>query len=148
MSNIVKGLVAGLIATLVLSVLMMAKSRMGVMPDLDPVAMMTSMAGASSPLVGWAMHVMIGTVLWGILFALVHERLPGGLVGSGVLLGIGAWVLMMVAVMPMAGAGMFGMNMGMMAPAMTLMLHIIFGAVLGYSYGRLGKDGGGDTSAA
>lgn len=147
MSNIVKGLVAGLIATLVLSVLMMVKGQMGVMPELDVVAMLTTMSGASSPLVGWAMHVMIGTVVWGILFALVHERLPGGPVGSGVLLGIGAWVIMMVAVMPMAGAGLFGMNMGMMAPAMTLLLHIVFGAVLGYSYGRLGKDGGG-TSAA
>ncbi|MET4104588.1 Mg2+ and Co2+ transporter CorA [Roseovarius sp. MBR-78] len=36
-----------------------------------------------------------------------------------------------MVVMPMAGAGMFGMNFGMMAPMMTLVLHIIFGAVLG-----------------
>lgn len=146
MSTIVKGLVAGFVATLVLSVLMLVKSRMGVMPELDPVAMMTEMARASTPLVGWAMHVMIGTVVWGILFALVHERLPGGLVGSGILLGIGAWVVMMVAVMPMAGAGLFGMSMGMMAPAMTLLLHIVFGAVLGFTYGRLGK-AGGDAAA-
>lgn len=140
MSTIVKGLIAGLVATLVISVLMLVKNRMGLMPELDPVGMMTTMAGASTPLVGWAMHVMIGTVVWGILFALLHDRLPGGLVGGGILLGIAAWLMMMVVVMPMAGAGMFGMSMGMMAPAMTLMLHIIFGAVLGYTYGRLGNE--------
>jgi hypothetical protein len=45
--------------------------------------------------------------------------------------------MMMVAVMPMAGAGFFGMNLGIAAPVMTLMLHIIFGAVLGGVYGAL-----------
>jgi hypothetical protein len=43
---------------------------------------------------------------------------------------------MMVVLMPMAGAGLFGMNMGVMAPMMTLVLHLIFGAVLGWVYGR------------
>ena len=49
--------------------------------------------------------------------------------------GVGAWLMMMIAVMPMAGAGLFGMNFGMVAPVMTLVLHIIFGAVLGGVYG-------------
>ncbi|WP_448329685.1 DUF6789 family protein [Sulfitobacter sp. M13] len=38
---------------------------------------------------------------------------------------------MMILIMPMAGAGLFGLALGMMAPIMTLVLHIIFGAVLG-----------------
>ena len=53
--------------------------------------------------------------------------------------GISAWFLMMVAVMSMAGAGMFGMGLGMMAPVMKLVLHLIFSAVLGYRYARLIK---------
>jgi len=36
--------------------------------------------------------------------------------------------------MPMAGVGLFGMTMGLMAPMMTLVLHVIFGAVLGVTY--------------
>ena len=36
----------------------------------------------------------------------------------------------------MAGAGLFGMNMGILAPMMALALHLIFGAVLGWVYGR------------
>jgi hypothetical protein len=47
------------------------------------------------------------------------------------------WSLMMIVLMPMAGAGMFAMSLGVMAPMMTLVLHLIFGAVLGWTYGRL-----------
>jgi hypothetical protein len=55
------------------------------------------------------------------------------------ILGTLGWLMMMVAVMPMAGAGMFGLNMGVMAPIATLMLHLIFGAVLGFTYQKLSK---------
>jgi len=51
--------------------------------------------------------------------------------------GVLAWGLMMVMVMPMAGAGFFGLSLGMMAPVMTLMLHLVYGAVLGSVYGKL-----------
>ncbi len=37
----------------------------------------------------------------------------------------------------MAGAGIFGMNLGMMAPIMTMMLHAVFGAVLGGVFAKL-----------
>lgn len=52
------------------------------------------------------------------------------------MLGVIGWVAMMVILMPMAGAGMFGRNMGIMAPMMTLVLHLIFGVVLGWVYRR------------
>lgn len=41
--------------------------------------------------------------------------------------------------MPMAGAGLFGLKMGMMAPLMTLALHLIWCAVLGVTSGPLGR---------
>jgi len=41
---------------------------------------------------------------------------------------------MMVAMMPMAGAGFFGMQLGMMAPVMTLVMPLVYGAVLGGVY--------------
>ena len=56
---------------------------------------------------------------------------------KGIVFGIAAWLSMMIMVMPMAGADFFGMNFGMMAPVMTLVLHIIFGAVLGKVYTAL-----------
>ena len=135
-ANLLKGMVAGFAATVVLSGLMVMKSMMGLMPDLDVVAMLTKMMGASSPAAGWVAHFVIGTVVWGGLFAWLDPNLPGGSHWlKGIVFGVSAWLMMMIAVMPMAGAGLFGMSFGMMAPIMTLVLHIIFGAVLGGVYG-------------
>lgn len=44
---------------------------------------------------------------------------------------------MMMFVMPMAGKGLFGLKISRMAPAATLMFHIIFGLVLGTTYAAL-----------
>jgi len=44
---------------------------------------------------------------------------------------------MMIMVMPIAGAGLFGIHLGMGAPIATLVLHWVFGAVLGAVYGKL-----------
>ena len=54
----------------------------------------------------------------------------------------------MVGVISMAGAGIFGMDLGMMAPVMKLVLHLIFGAVLGYMYTRLHKAAASADSGA
>jgi hypothetical protein len=131
MTNLKPGLLAGFIATVVLSLLMMGKAMMGVMPELDVIAMLSGMMGMPAAM-GWIAHFMIGTIAWGGGFALLYSALPGGsAIVKGIVFGIAAWLMMMIVVMPMAGAGMFGMNFGMMAPMMTLVLHIIFGAVLG-----------------
>jgi hypothetical protein len=137
MNNLTRGVVAGLAATVVLSVIMLAKGMMGLMPQLDVVAMLAAMM-KSSAMMGWIAHFMIGAVVWGVSYAVLHDAIPGGSdVMKGVTFGIGAWVVMMLAVMPMAGAGMFGLKLGIMAPVMTMMLHAIFGAVLGGVYKKL-----------
>lgn len=134
MTNIKAGLVAGFSATVVLSAMMLAKSMMGVMPELDVIHMLSGMMGAPA-VVGWLAHFMIGTMAWGGGFAVLYGLIPGsGAVMKGILFGIAAWLGMMVMVMPMAGAGLFGMAFGVMAPMMTLVLHIVFGAVLGAVY--------------
>lgn len=135
LQNVPKGLVAGFIATLVLSALMVAKSMMGLMPELNVIEMLTQTMGASSQLAGWAVHFVIGSVVWGGLFALLAARIPGESFWlKGILFGVAAWLLMMILVMPMAGAGLFGLSLGIAAPIMTLMLHVVFGAVLGGVY--------------
>lgn len=139
MNRTINGIVAGFAATFVLSVLMFMKGTTGLMPQLDVITMLSSMVGTPHAAgVGWLLHFLIGTIVWGTLFAWIAPSLPGGgdLV-KGVIFGAGAWLLMMIAVMPMAGAGLFAMNLGVMAPVMTLMLHLIFGAVLGFTYQRL-----------
>jgi hypothetical protein len=142
-SNITKGVIAGFIATLVLTVLMMMKKMMGVMPELDPVHMMSVMAAQkmgmeTNMMVGWVMHFMIGAVAWGGAFAVLNNILPTqNQTIKGIILGIGAWLIMMVGPMVMAGNGLFGLALGPMAPVMTFMLHIVFGVVLGLVYQKL-----------
>ncbi|PPD42253.1 MAG: hypothetical protein CTY15_12505 [Methylocystis sp.] len=134
--NTAKGMAAGFVATVILSILMMVKSRMGLMPELDVIAMLTGMMAAPTPLAGWIGHFAIGAILWGGLFAWLDPSLPGSSHWlKGAYFGIGAWILMMVLVMPMAGAGFFGLSLGVMAPIMTLVLHLVFGAALGGVYG-------------
>jgi len=134
--NIRAGVISGFVATIVLSILMIIKAAMGIMPDLNAIKMLAGMMGA--PLVmGWVAHFFIGSILWGVLFSLIVDKLPGGVVTSAIIFSIGAWILMMVGPMPMAGAGFFGLGIGMMAPVATLILHLIWGSVLGFTYQRL-----------
>ncbi len=140
MTNLSRGLGAGLAATLVLSIIMVAKGMMGLMPELNVIAMLSNMM-KSPPVVGWVVHFMIGALAWGLGFVAVFQILPGKTdIAKGISFGIAAWLMMMLAVMPMAGAGFFGMKMGMVAPVMTLMLHVIYGAVLGLVYAKLGSE--------
>ncbi|HCQ66049.1 MAG TPA: hypothetical protein DIU07_13280 [Rhodobacteraceae bacterium] len=139
MKHLFSGFAAGLVVTVFLSALMVAKSIMGVMPALDVIAMMGAVMGTGA-LVGWLAHFMIGTLAWGGGFALLYDVILGhGATAKGVAFGIAAWagMMIMVMVMPMAGAGFFGLAMGMMAPMMTLVLHIMFGAVLGATFQAL-----------
>lgn len=139
--NVRDGLVAGFVATVVLSLLMTAKHAMGLMPALDPVAMLAGMVArmtgtAPNPLVGWVMHFFIGTVMWGVAYTMLEPRLPGSAALRGMLFVLGPWFLMMIVVMPMAGAGVFGLGLGTLTPIATLALHLVFGATLGIVYGK------------
>jgi uncharacterized membrane protein YagU involved in acid resistance len=140
-TNFGKGIGAAFIATLVLSMIMLMKQAMGVMPQLNPIEMITHMAGSSTPLVGWIGHFFIGTILWGVIYAWIEPKLSGPHWMRGAIFGTGAWLMMMVVLMPMAGAGLFGMQLGFMAPVSTLMLHWIYGAVLGGVFGAWTQQG-------
>jgi uncharacterized membrane protein YagU involved in acid resistance len=137
------GIIAGFIATIVLSALMMLKSSMGLMPELNVITMLTHMGAQfaalpQTPTTGWLMHFAICSLLWGALFALTNNIWPSSsYTGKGVAFGIVAWVLMMLIPMPMAGAGLFGLNLGIAAPIATFILHVIYGAVLGGVYGLM-----------
>lgn len=145
MNIYLRGMLAGFSGTVALSLMMMLKAMMGVMPGLNVIHMLAGMAHQhmgmpATPMIGWLAHFLIGTVVWGLLFAALYRRLPGGsALVKGLVFGVLAWLAMMLVPMPMAGAGLFGMHMGMMAPVMTLLLHLVYGAVLGAVFGRLGQ---------
>ncbi|MGE3731750.1 MAG: DUF6789 family protein, partial [Lysobacterales bacterium] len=115
MNKYARGIIAGLVATAVLSMMMFAKGKMGVMPELDIIAMLAGKMGGAA-MMGWAAHFMIGAILYGVGFVVLYNLLPGkGAVAKGALFGVLGWLMMMLLVMPMMGMGMFAMSMGMMA---------------------------------
>lgn len=136
--------IASFIATFVLSIIMVMKKIMGLMPEMNPIAdlvtIMQDLSGLTIlPLFAWALHFLIGTLIWGTLFFLLYGILPGGKAIKGILFGLGAWVFMMLTVEPLAGHGFFGLQTSLVIPVMSMMLHIVFGAILGIVYGKLSK---------
>lgn len=139
--NIKSGLTAGFAATAVLSVLMVIKQAVGMVPTLNPIDLLANIlanvtGSAPSPIAGWALHFLIGTILWGTAYSMLQSVLPGKPAMRGMLFAIGPWLLMMVIVMPIGGAGMFGLALGPIVPIATLALHLVFGATLGIVYAK------------
>jgi uncharacterized protein DUF6789 len=137
MSNSMKGMIAGLVATLVLSALLLLKSTMNVVPELNLIRLLTSL-GSITVIQAWMDHFIVGVVVWGLLFGAYDSiaKRPAHWL-KGIIFGVFAWLVMMVLFMPLAKAGLFGYRLGAMAGVVTLMYHLVFGAVLGTTYGLL-----------
>jgi hypothetical protein len=124
-----RGIIAGLVATAALSAMLM-KQSMGLTPELDLIAVITAMAGASSPVVGWIGHFVIGAVFWEVAFAIVSPYLPDPLRFRGPI--FASRIAKEVDRSDGdSGAGVFARSLGMMAPVTTLVLHVLCLAALG-----------------
>jgi hypothetical protein len=137
MSNSMKGMVAGFVGTLVLTGLLMLKSTMDLAPHLNIIRLLTQL-GSIGTVAAWMDHFLVGTVVWGLLFGAfdaVYEK--GAYWLKGVIFGVFAWLLMMVLFMPLAKAGLFGWRIGIEAPVVTLIYHLVHGVVMGATYGLL-----------
>lgn len=138
MSRVKNGILAGLAATAVVSVLEAVNLYMLKLTDPFP-AVVAAMVGAPGNLaVGWTVHMVMGIVVLGIAFAYLYDRLPTKTpAAKGIAFAVGAWVLMMVyvtMVIPQARALPSG---GGTIIAWMLATHAIFGVVLGTVYNRL-----------
>jgi len=137
MQTLPRGIVAGLIATTILSIVMVVKASLGVLPQVNVIAMLATVV--SAPMwIGWLAHFVTGAPVWGIIFALIQPYIPGrGPVAKSLTFAVGAWLAMMILLMPATGAGLFGLAIGMSAPITTLVLHLLWGAVFGAAFARL-----------
>jgi len=123
--RVMAGVAGGLAGGLVFG---MTMTMMGMMP------MIASMVGSQSALVGWMIHILISAFIgatFGIIFGGASTSY-GRLLGFGLLYGAMWWVLGPLLVMPsMLGMPLFMIN-GM--TLMSLVGHLIFGAILGLVY--------------
>jgi uncharacterized membrane protein YagU involved in acid resistance len=138
--NFGRAILSGLVATAVMTMLMLAGPMMG-MPEMPIGDMLASFMGIPAA-VGWIAHFMIGAVLALIYVFVFVELLPGPSAVRGALYGLIPWFLAQVMVNPMMGAGFFASNTP--APLMmvmgSLMGHLVYGAVLGGIYGKRGLE--------
>ena len=143
--NIKNTLTAGFAATVVLSACQVVAHAVGLLPAFDLIGLIANIVsfvtgGTPNPIAGWAVHFFIGTILWGIAYAFAESNLPGPPAVRGMVFAAGAWLVMMIIVMPITGTGMFGLSLGPSVPIAVLMLHLIFGATLGVVYAK-SRDG-------
>jgi hypothetical protein len=76
-------------------------------------------------------------VMWGAIFAFFHDHMRGPSWLRGVLFASGAWIVVSVGLLATIGTGRFGIGIGPFANAMSLLVHVVYGALLGAIYGRL-----------
>src|SRR6266481_2444328 len=70
MGNALKGMIAGFVATLILSGLMLLNSTMGLMPQINIVRMLANL-GTLSTTAAWMDHFIVGVVIWGLVYGVV-----------------------------------------------------------------------------
>jgi hypothetical protein len=135
MGDVTKGLEAGFIATILLSIILFAQQALGFMPSFNLIDVLMISAGTpGQPLLAWALHFVVGVGLWGAGFAAFSPHLPGPHWLRGLIFGAFTWLAMMVAFLPSAGMPMFAAGTGLSIPLYTLALSLFYGLVLGESY--------------
>jgi uncharacterized membrane protein YagU involved in acid resistance len=129
--NIGRAVLGGLAGTSAITFLMYIGGPMMGLPKMDIAAMLGSMLGGWG--MGMMMHLLNGAVIFPLIYAyLLFGKLPGAPYMKGILWGLSLWLLAQLVVMPMMGAGVFGLKMnGIMSAFGSLMGHFIYGALLG-----------------
>jgi hypothetical protein len=125
-------ILGGFVGTLAITMLMYEGGPMMGLPKMDIAAMLGQILGGWIP--GIAMHFANGVVIFPLIYAyLLFSRLPGAPAVKGITWGVALWVMAQLIVMPMMGAGLFGLKMaGMMSAVGSLMGHVVYGALLGW----------------
>ncbi len=146
--NIVGAIVAGLVGTIIISMVMIMAPKMG-MPKMAIWEMLGSMFSPDGNVaLGWVIHLMMG-IIFGIVYAALWAiGIGSATVISGAIFGIVHWLIVgvMMSAIPMLHAGIkagsvsapgvFMLNNGgMMAFMGGLMGHVIFGVVVALVYG-------------
>lgn len=165
--EILPALVAGLVATVVMSVMMTAAAKMGLtkMPPM-PLVIGSMMSGNPSQArrIGTMLHyIIMGTVVFGLAYAGLFTAFDSASVATGLLIGAvhglvfgGVAMPMMPAMHPrmtaggdgpvvseeqgqiaLSAPGFFGARWGAMTPVGLIVGHLVFGLVVALIYAAL-----------
>jgi uncharacterized membrane protein YagU involved in acid resistance len=141
--NVMRAAVAGLVGTAAMTALLLVEPSIG-LPKIAMGQVLSTSLGlttahlAIGPALGWGLHFVIGMVLAIIYAAAFEQRLPGSPVVRGMIYGLMVFVLAQVVFMPLVGGGLFSRG-DLELIAGSLLGHLLYGAVVGWSY-RGGRD--------
>lgn len=136
----------GLLATLVMTLIMLTGMGTGAAPMPEPIpkalaelflgALLAAPSGPVVMVTGMAVHFAYGAAAGGVfgLWFGGWRSWKGGLLWGTIL-----WLIMQVAVLPLLGWGAFGIGVTGFPPkiaAGTLVLHLVYGFLLGWGVGR------------
>ncbi len=129
----------GVLATVGMSIPMIIGTATGVapMPEPIPKAIMTTIFGKQFPtllimLLAAGSHLVYGGI-WAALLTQVTTRVT---IRKGLGLGVFLWLLMQVVVLPFIGWGLFGTTITPKIAVATLVLHLIYGVLVGWLVDR------------
>lgn len=104
-------------------------------------ALGVTLAPALAP--AFVYHMMVWGGIFGFLFLLPF--MPGSVVLRGVIYGLAPSAVQCLIVFPADGAGILGLNLGVLTPILVLIFNTVWGIVTAYLFVRAGGDG---TAAA
>ncbi len=163
-----KAFIAGVIGAVVMTALMFMGRVMGMTAmnlEMALGSMMTQTVSSTSWILGLVLHLMVGGLIaliygfgfeyiahkagWltGVGFAIVHAIVSGIAMGM-----IGMMHPLMVVAQPVSegrllAPGFFASNFGMMTVGAFIMLHLVYGAIVGVLYGPVRSPGTVEASA-
>lgn len=138
--NATRAATAGLIATAVMTALLLIEPSVGLPRIAIGQVLSTSLGLASAhlpigPAIGWVIHFVIGMLLALIYAAVFARRLPGTPLGRGMLYGVLVFVVAQLVFMPLAGGGIFSRG-AVPLLAGSLIGHLVYGGLTGWIYGE------------
>ena len=128
-----------MLATVGMSIPMIVGTATGTapMPEPIPEVVVTSVVGKGLPIplimvLAAGSHLAYGGI-WAALLTQVTDRVT---IWKGLALGLFLWLVMQVAFLPFIGWGLFGMGITPKIAVATLVLHMIYGGLVGWLVDR------------
>lgn len=139
-----RAIFASIVATMVASALIYLNARVPLFKGSDFLIFVEAFnerVGLSSTSRGaWVTHILLGSFVFGLIYALIRPILPGTGTVQGLWFGAILWLTMMVSFMPLAGHAIFAQDVGPVFALAMLAFNLIYGAILGMSYAAFGRD--------
>jgi len=139
--SLATALVAGLAGLAVHSALMIAKDALRILPGFQPYEDFQRLLGGwASGQLGGFLPYLTGAMIWGFLYARLHDHLPGrSFAARGLTFALLAWSVMATGFFILAGHGLFGLGLayGLWPALLMFPMLAAFSLMLSFTHTRL-----------